>query len=164
LLAAAELRGKGAVFATDVSEGKLRSIKERVRRSGWQNIRLLGWDGEELPEFGAELRQGFDRVIVDAPCTASGTWRRDPDGRYRVTPSGLAELNRHQARLLRLGWKALKPGGRLAYVTCSWLPRENETVVDAFAAETGARVLHQDLLGLPSFDANTLYSAILEKP
>jgi 16S rRNA (cytosine967-C5)-methyltransferase len=164
LLAAAELRGRGAVLATDISESKLKTIKERVRRSGWQNIRLRHWDGEAIPDFGAELRQGFDRVIVDAPCTASGTWRRDPEGRYRITPSALRELNRHQARLLRLGWAALKSGGRLAYVTCSWLPTENEAVIEAFTAETGARLVQQHLLGLPSFDANTLYSAILEKP
>jgi 16S rRNA C967 or C1407 C5-methylase (RsmB/RsmF family) len=164
LLAATELRGRGALLATDISEGKLKTIKERVRRSGWQNIRLLHWDGEVLPDFGAELRQGFDRVVVDAPCTASGTWRRDPEGRYRITPAGLRDLNLHQARLLRLGWAALKSSGRLAYVTCSWLPGENERVIEAFVAETGARPIQQRLLGLPLSDANTVYSAILEKP
>jgi len=164
LLAASELRGKGAVLATDISEGRLNALKERVRRSGWQNIRILSWDGETPPAFGAELKQGFDRVVVDAPCTASGTWRRDPEGRYRVTPKSLAELIRHQTRLLRLGWTALKPGGRLAYVTCSWLPVENEDVVEAFVRESGAALIRQELLGLPAFDANTVYSAILEKP
>ena len=164
LQAAGELRGKGALFATDISEGKLAALKDRLKRSAWQNVRLGSWNGETLPDFGPERKQGFDRVIVDVPCTASGTWRRDPEGRYRVTPATLKELERHQTRLLRLGWSALSPGGRLAYVTCSWLPAENEAVVEAFVRESGAAVVVQELLGLPSFDASTVYSAILEKP
>jgi len=165
LLAATELRGKGTLVATDVAEGKLRVLKERVRRSGWQNIRISPWDGKARPDWGPEFRggQGFDRVIVDAPCSASGTWRRDPDGRFRLVPRVLQELAGHQARLIRLGWDALKPGGRLAYITCSWLPEENEAVVEEFVGETGAVVVHQELLGLPAFDANTLFVAILEK-
>ena len=166
LLAANELRGKGALFATDVAEAKLKGLKDRTRRSGWQNIRLLSWDGQQLPNFGSEIfaQGGFDRVIVDAPCSASGTWRRDPDSRFRLSPQVLRELGNHQHRLLRLGWSGLKPGGRLAYITCSWLPGENEEIVDAFRAETGAAVLHQELLGLPAFDANTMFVATLEKP
>lgn len=166
LLAASELRGKGILVASDIVEAKLKGLKERVRRSGWQTIRLLPWDGETLPDFGPEIRAkgGFDRVIVDAPCTASGTWRRDPEGRFRLTPRVLKELVKHQERLLRLGWESLRTGGRLAYVTCSWLPAENEEVLGPFQEETGALVVHQELLGLPAFDANTLFTAILEKP
>lgn len=166
LLAAAEMRGKGALVATDVAEAKLKVLKDRVRRSGWQNIRLLHWDGMTAPDFGPEVasRGGFDRVIVDAPCSASGTWRRDPEGRFRMAPRVLTELSKHQERLVRLGWAALRSGGRLAYVTCSWLPSENEEVVEAFVRETGARPVHQELLGLPAFDANTLFVSILEKP
>lgn len=165
LLAARELRGKGTLVASDVAEGKLKSLKERVRRSGWQNIRILPWDGLQVPDFGPEGGgKGFDRVVIDAPCSASGTWRRDPEGRYRLHPRVLKELASHQARLIRLGWEALKPGGRLAYITCSWIPAEDEDIVDAFVAETGADLIHQELLGLPWFDANTLFTAILEKP
>ena len=165
LLAAHELRGKGALVATDVAEGKLKTLKDRVRRSGWQNIRLSLWDGEQLPDFGVEVnsRGGFDRVFVDAPCSASGTWRRDPDGRFRLSPRALNELSKHQSRLLRLGWAGLRAGGRLAYITCSWLPSENEEIIESFLVETGARLLHQELLGLPLFDANTLYVATMEK-
>jgi len=166
LLAARELRGKGALVASDVAEMKLRTLKDRVRRSGWQNIRLLHWDGERVPDFGPETsgRGGFDRVIVDAPCTASGTWRRDPEGRFRLTPRVLREVVKHQHRLIRLGWEALKPGGRLAYITCSWLPAENEHLVEPFQEEVGARLVHQELLGLPAFDANTLFVCVMEKP
>lgn len=165
LLAARELRGKGALVASDVSEGKMTALRDRVRRSGWQNVRLVSWDGAKVPDFGPEIRGkgGFDRVIVDAPCSASGTWRRDPEGRFRLTPRVLKELSKHQHRLIRLGWAALKAGGRLAYITCSWLPSENEEIVEPFAAETGAREVHRELLGLPHFDANTLFVSVLEK-
>ena len=165
LLAARELRGKGALVATDVAEAKLKTLKERVRRSGWQNIRLQGWDGTKLPDFSPEVQKwgGFDRVIVDAPCSASGTWRRDPEARYRLTPQVLSELARHQHRLIRLGWDALKPGGMMAYITCSWLPAEHEAVVQDFLLESGGQLVHSEVLGLPFFDANTLTVAIVEK-
>jgi len=166
LLAARELRGKGAIVSTDVVESKLKTLKDRVRRSGWQNIRILGWDGVTPPDFGPEVRTrgGFDRVIVDAPCSASGTWRRDPEGRFRLTPQVLGGLVKHQQRLIRLGWNALRPGGRLAYITCSWLPVENEKVVEEFLGETEGNLVHQELLGLPVFDANTLFVSVVEKP
>jgi len=166
LLAANELRGKGSLVATDISESKLEILKQRVRRSQWQNIRLDVWDGNRLPAFPPEIAKhgGFDRVIVDAPCSASGTWRRDPEGRFRLSPPVVQTLRKHQERLLRLGWTALKAGGRLAYITCSWLPAENEDIVGPFLQETRANLIHQELLGLPYFDANTLYVAILEKP
>jgi len=165
LLAARELRGKGAIVATDVAEAKLKGLKDRVRRSGWQNIRILGWDGFQTPDFGPEVnaRGGFDRVIVDAPCSAIGTWRRDPEARFRLTPKVITELQKHQGRLLRRGWESLKDGGRLVYITCSWLPAENEEILEAFAGEYGVRPVHTELLGLPRFDANTLFTAVFQK-
>lgn len=166
LLAASELRGKGALLATEVSETKRTALKSRVRRSGWQNIRIQEWTGESCPELGPEVasRGGFDRVIVDAPCSATGTWRRDPEGRFRLVPRSLKELNRHQSRLVELGWEALRAGGLLAYITCSWLPEENEDIVDAFRhRRQDASLVHQELLGLPSFDANTLFVSVWRK-
>ena len=166
LLAAEALENRGVLVATDIASGKLKNLKERVRRSGWQNIRLQHWDGENLRDFGREVekRAGFDRVIVDAPCSATGTWRRDPEARYRITRSGLSELTRHQSRLLSLGWSALKPGGQLVYITCSWLPEENEAQVEAFLERNPGRLLNQSEWGLPHDDANSMFSAVLQKP
>lgn len=159
------LLDKGVIWATDIYADKLDTLKQRAKKAQWSNIRTKVWSGSEVPDFGIEIhrRKGFDRVLVDAPCSASGTWRRDPEGRYRLKPATLKDLNRHQARLVRLGWEALRPGGRLLYVTCSWITSENEDVVDNFVKETGAGLIRQDLVGLPDLDSNTLFFALLEK-
>ncbi|TIO99642.1 MAG: RsmB/NOP family class I SAM-dependent RNA methyltransferase, partial [Mesorhizobium sp.] len=78
---------------------------------------------------------GFDRVLVDAPCSGTGTWRRNPDARWRAPEEqGLAKLVPLQARILASAARLLKPGGRLVYATCSMLPEENEEQVAAFLA------------------------------
>ena len=79
----------------------------------------------------------FDRVMVDAPCSGTGTWRRNPDARWRYNETDLAELNELQAVILQRAARLVKPGGRLAYVTCSLLPEENEAIVGAFLEARG---------------------------
>jgi len=74
----------------------------------------------------------FDLVLVDAPCTGSGTWRRKPDSKWRLKPSNIPERQGEQVRVLDLGAGLVKPGGRLVYVTCSVLPEENADQVAAF--------------------------------
>ena len=76
----------------------------------------------------------FDRVLVDAPCTGTGTWRRNPDARARLTETDLAELTVKQAEILDRAQKLVKPGGRLVYATCSVLQDENEAQIEAFMA------------------------------
>ncbi len=164
---AEEMRGKGALWATDVAQFKLTELKKRIARAGWQNVRVQAWDGREtlaLPHE-ARLRGGFDRVLVDAPCSASGTWRRDPDARYRLNPGVLKVLEDKQDSLLQQGWEALRPGGLLTYVTCSWLPRENEDRVAHFEKNVGNRARRRvmQLRGLPDMDANTLFTCQWEK-
>jgi 16S rRNA (cytosine967-C5)-methyltransferase len=166
LLAAESLKNKGALIATEVAAGKLKALGDRVRRSGWQNIRLVGWNGRTLPDFGREVTQrgGFDRVILDVPCSASGTWRRDPEGRYRLTRDGLRKLTETQGGLLDLAWSAVKPGGRLVYITCSWLVPENEGQIDNFLGNHQATLAEQHEWGLPHDDGNSMFSAVLVKP
>ncbi len=79
---------------------------------------------------------GFDRVLVDAPCSGTGTWRRNPDAKWRLTPGDLDELVDLQRRILDSAARLVKPGGRLVYATCSLLPRENGEQVDWFLAQT----------------------------
>ncbi len=76
----------------------------------------------------------FDRVLVDAPCTGTGTWRRNPDGRWTLRPQDLEELVPKQAAILDAASKLVKPGGGLVYATCSVLPAENERQIEAFLA------------------------------
>ncbi len=152
------LRGKGSVHATDIDPRKLADLKVRVRRAGLaDHVRIRGWDGEVVPDFGPEARRGFDVILVDAPCSSAGTWRRNPDARLRVDPAeapGRAEL---QKKLLALAATALRPGGRLVYGTCSWLVEEDEDV----AASLPGFVVEDALFGPPEVDADTMYVATL---
>ena len=159
---AANLREKGVVYASDVRADKLETLRQRTRRVGAPNVRTQPFDGLSLPEFPVEVRKhgGFDWVLVDAPCSSSGTWRRNPDARLRNAPNELRETTRIQRRLLAMVAEAVKPGGKLVYLTCSWLPDENEDVVVEFTEEhPDFELLSQGFHGCPAADADTLFGA-----
>ncbi len=163
---AAGMAGRGAVYATDVREAPLEDLRRRAKRASFRSIRAHLWDGESLPDFGSTVakRGGFDRVLVDAPCSGSGTWRRNPDGRLRPLASELPELRARQLRLLRLAAEAVRPGGRLVYATCSWLCEENEDVAETLLAERGdLALLSQAGHGNPHADADTAFTAVFGK-
>jgi 16S rRNA (cytosine967-C5)-methyltransferase len=82
----------------------------------------------------SDLRERCDLVLIDAPCTGTGTWRRNPDAKWRIRPGALAERIKAQNELLARAAEYAKPGGRIAYVTCSVLRDENEDRVSAFIA------------------------------
>ena len=129
LLLADHMNGKGSLLATDIREKKLLNLRRRARRGGFHNIRTGRWDGRP-PESGP--RQSFDGVLVDAPCSCSGTWRRNPDARWRRTPADLPEMAELQQTLLNGAADGVRPGGALIYATCSLFVRENEYVVHRF--------------------------------
>jgi 16S rRNA (cytosine967-C5)-methyltransferase len=135
LAIAAQMRNRGHVIACDVRESRLKRSAERFRRAGFHNIetRLLS---SETDRWVKRHKAGFDRVLVDAPCTGTGTWRRNPDARWRALAAGqgLDNLVPLQARILASAARLVKPGGRLVYATCSLLPAENEDQVAAFLA------------------------------
>lgn len=163
---AAALGGTGAVLATDLYQGKLEDLRRRVRRSGFDTVRSAVWDGERLPDFGRDVADhgGFDRVLVDAPCSGSGTWRRNPDGRLRFAESQIPGLVAVESHLLQLAAGAVRPGGRLVYATCSWFHAENEAVTAAFLAQSPTFALRsQTLLGNPAADSDTTFVAVFER-
>ncbi|HEY9536544.1 MAG TPA: rRNA cytosine-C5-methylase, partial [Kiloniellaceae bacterium] len=82
-----------------------------------------------------DLQAAFDRVLVDAPCSGSGAWRRHPDARWRLTPADLERYKAAQRDLLRAAARPVRPGGRLVYVTCSLLAEENDDQAAAFLAD-----------------------------
>lgn len=131
----AEMKNRGELFALDVEEGRLEELKRRARRAGVHNVRAkaIAADDEALAQLG-DLRGRADRVLVDAPCTGSGTLRRKPDARYRFTEALLAEHAGRQRELLARFAQLVKPGGQLVYGTCSVLREENEAVVEDFLA------------------------------
>ena len=131
LALAATMENKGRVVACDVLEGRLRRAKERFRRAGVHNVETRPLSSEN-DKWVKRHKASFDRVLVDAPCSGTGTWRRNPDMRWRRLGPELDELSALQARLLDSAARLVKPGGRLVYATCSLLPQENERQAAAF--------------------------------
>jgi 16S rRNA (cytosine967-C5)-methyltransferase len=132
---AAEMKNRGELFALDVEEGRLEELKRRARRAGVHNVRIRTIPKDETAlEALQDLLGRADRVLVDAPCSGSGTLRRKPDARYRFTPALLAEHVERQVQLLARFSRLVKPGGQLVYGTCSVLREEDEAVVEAFLA------------------------------
>ncbi len=128
------MRNRGHLMACDVSAPRLDGAVRRLRRAGVHNAeRHLVGPGDKW----AKRRAGaFDRVLVDAPCTGTGTWRRNPDARLRLRPIDLEELVPKQAAILDAAARLVRPGGRLIYATCSLLPEENEAQVESFLVRT----------------------------
>ena len=127
------MANKGRITACDVSAPRLAGAVKRLARAGVDNVEThLFTPGDKW----AKRRTGtFDRVLVDAPCTGTGTWRRNPDARHRTTAVDLAELVAKQHDILSMASVLTRPGGLLVYATCSLLPDEDERQVDRFLAE-----------------------------
>ena len=130
LALAMAMDNRGNIAACDVSAPRLDGAVRRLRRAGVHNVeRHLVEPGDKWAKRRAG---GFDRVLVDAPCTGTGTWRRNPDARLRLRESDLAELRPKQAMILDQASRLVRKGGRLVYATCSLLSEENEAQVEAF--------------------------------
>lgn len=133
LAVAAQMANKGRVIACDVRANRLKRGAERFRRAGLHNIETKPLTSER-DRWVKRHKGAFDRVLVDAPCSGAGTWRRNPDARWRALGAGLDNLLPLQAGILASAARLVKPGGRLVYATCSMLPEENEEQVAAFLA------------------------------
>lgn len=136
LALAAMMAGKGRLIATDTNRDRLQRLPIRAGRAGAGNIetRLLN-PGEERDEFPDLIGQ-VDLVLVDAPCSGSGTWRRNPEARWRLTPKRLDQVVATQAHVLSLGASLVKPGGSLVYAVCSVIAREGRSQIASFLNET----------------------------
>ena len=128
LALAAMMQNKGVVVAYDADRHRLRPIFERITRAGITNIEVIAADeAEKLDQMG-----GFDCVLIDAPCSGSGSWRRKPDAKWRLAEMQLQQRIKEQREVLERGAQLVKAGGRLVYITCSVLPEENNEQVAAF--------------------------------
>ncbi len=136
LAMAARMSNSGTIHAYDVDKGRLGEIDKRAKRAGVNMVfaRVIPEGGERAKIFG-DFRVGLDRVVLDVPCSGTGTWRRNPEARWRLTPEMLAANRDRQRGLLKEGAALVKPGGRLVYMTCSILSDENKDRADAFLAE-----------------------------
>jgi 16S rRNA (cytosine967-C5)-methyltransferase len=130
LALAALMQGKGRLIATDRDKRQLAPIHERLSRAGVHNAEIRTPKGEADPL--SDIRSTADLVVIDAPCTGTGTWRRNPDAKWRMRPGALEIRLKDQVEVLERAVPLVKPGGRIAYVTCSVLSEENGEQVAAF--------------------------------
>jgi len=132
LALAAQMQGKGRLIATDHDKRQLAPIHERLSRAGVHNaeVRTPKGEGETL----SDIKASADLVLIDAPCTGTGTWRRNPDAKWRMRPGALEIRLKDQIEVLDRARGMVKRGGRIAYITCSVLPEENGEQVRAFVA------------------------------
>jgi 16S rRNA (cytosine967-C5)-methyltransferase len=140
LALAAMMENHGQIYATDDDGRRLTPIFDRLARAGARNVQVRAPRGER--DILSDLAGRCDVVLIDAPCTGSGAWRRNPDAKWRVRPGALEQRIKDQNEALEGAAKYVKPGGHLVYVTCSLLKAENEDRVAAFLAA------HDDFLPL----------------
>jgi len=146
LAMAAAMANKGQIFAYDSDRARLAPIYDRLTRAGVRNVQV------RPPKPGSldDLQGKLDRVVIDAPCSGTGTWRRQPTAKWKLTPGQLATRVSEQHALLERAMSFLRPGGTIAYITCSVMPEENAGQVAGFL---GA---HPEFEAVP---ANTLWMA-----
>ncbi len=130
LALAAAMENRGQIYATDTDKRRLVPIHERIARSGARNIQVR--TPKSVGDVLADLAGRADLVLIDAPCTGTGAWRRNPDAKWRIRPGALAVRLGEQEAVLERAAALVKPGGRIAYVTCSVLTEENGDQVRAF--------------------------------
>jgi len=154
LALAAGMANRGKLVACDVSAHRLERAVRRLRRAGVGNAerRVLT---SERDKWIKRHAGDFDRVLIDAPCLGTGTWRRNPGDKWRVTPEDLASLMVRQQEILRSAARLVRPGGRLVYATCSVLREEDEAQAEAFlvaepefSVVPAARVWNETIGGL----------------
>lgn len=129
------MENRGQIYATDTDKRRLTAIHERLARAGARNVQVRTPRGPA--DVLGDLSGRADLVLIDAPCTGIGTWRRNPDAKWRIRPGALAERLKQQEEVLERAAGLVKPGGRIAYVTCSVLAEENGDQIRAFVGRHG---------------------------
>ena len=132
LALAAAMENRGQIYATDLDKRRLAPIHARLERAGARNVQVRTPTGRG--DILADLAGRADLVMIDAPCTGTGAWRRNPDAKWRIRPGALAERLKEQQAVLERATTLAKSGGRIAYVTCSVLAEENNDQVGSFLA------------------------------
>jgi 16S rRNA (cytosine967-C5)-methyltransferase len=146
LALAAMMHNQGQIYATDNDARRLAPIHERLTRAGARNVQIR--TPRAKADAVTDLDGKIDCVLVDAPCTGIGTWRRNPDAKWRVRPGSLEVRQKEQAEVLDRAARLVKPGGRIVYITCSLLPEEGDDAVTALLQRTArlATVPARDVL------------------
>jgi 16S rRNA (cytosine967-C5)-methyltransferase len=149
------MQDRGRIVACDIDAAKLRELARRALRA-----RITCIEGVLANKAASRSARSFDLVFIDAPCSGTGTLRRAPDLKWRLTPQGIDEHVKAQHELLRTHASAVRPGGRLVYATCSVLRKENEEVVERFLRRGDFRVVAADeVFGRHGIASDDLVSA-----
>ena len=130
LALASIMANKGQIFATDSDKVRLAPIFDRLKRAETRNVQVKSAKSDL-----SELAGAMDMVLIDAPCTGAGTWRRRPDAKWRLSPAQLETRTKEQASILQSAKTYVRPGGRIVYITCSLFREENEAQVEAFLGD-----------------------------
>lgn len=137
LLLARAVGAEGKVIAADLHEHRVRAMKERFEQARVRNVETIVLDAAQPLSFEGLFERPFNRILVDVPCSGTGTLARHPEIRWKLRAEDLGDLHGRQARLLRNALPHLAEGGRLVYSTCSLEPEENELVVREVLSESG---------------------------
>ena len=158
---AALMQNKGQIIALDIYENKLKELKRRAKRAGAHNIEPRHIDSTKVIK---KLYNNVDRVLIDAPCSGLGVFRRNPDAKWKLQPEFIEDIKKTQAEILNNYSKMLKVGGKLVYATCSILPSENENQVQNFLESHKEFKFIAEKKILPSVSGyDGFYMALLER-
>lgn len=149
LALAAMMENRGRILACDTDRARLSRLAPRAERAGARIIATQLLDPNREAAALSEFAGQADHVLIDAPCSGTGTWRRNPEARWRLTPARLDALTQLQARLFDLGATLVKPGGRVTYVVCSLLDEEGTAQVQAFLARHPGWTAEPTAVGTP---------------
>lgn len=166
LALASRMENKGQIHATDSEKARLAPIFERLKRAETRNVQVHAAKSDLSPLDGA-----MDCVLIDAPCTGAGTWRRRPDAKWRLSANQLDQRVNEQAGILDTVRRFVKPGGRIAYITCSVFQAENDAQAARFleanqdyAAIAADKLLANSLPGLPVSKIRTTAHGLMLTP
>lgn len=160
LLIAARMQNKGQVYLHDVRQSALREAKQRLRRAGVQNAQIIQAEDPKLPK----LKKKMDWVLVDAPCSGTGTLRRNPDMKWKIDQPLIDRLRGEQRTIFESALSFVKEGGHIVYATCSILEEENEKQVEHFLAKYPVKLAEPFFISLPeSGGMDGFFAAVFKK-
>ncbi len=155
-----KLKGKGQIYLYDIRDHALVDAKKRLKRAGIQNAQILSKD--RLKKRGLQKR--MDWLLLDVPCSGTGTLRRNPDMKWRITKEGIEELTNMQRDIFEASYSLVHPRGYIVYATCSILPQENEAQVDFFLKKYNIALVKKPLKILPEHEGmDGFFGAVFKK-
>jgi len=141
-----KFQGKGQIYLHDIRQSPLIKAKRRLKRAGIENAQILSFDSPHKKE----LKGKMDWILVDVPCSGSGTLRRNPDLKWKFSPEMLERLIQEQRNIFKEALSFLAPGAKIVYSTCSILPQENEEQLDYFQQNFGLDFASKPFHSLPT--------------